>query len=65
MSRISTTIIEQLKRKEERNWEKVFWLIDFHETLFPAHWNKNQENKPYPDAVPVLAISNPSPLITV
>jgi len=30
------------KLKKERGWDKLYWCIDFHDTLFPARYDSSQ-----------------------
>ena len=40
---------------KDRNWEKIFWCVDFHDTIMPGSYTKNDgSNEYYPKAVSVL-----------
>lgn len=40
--------------KKAKNWEKVFWVIDAHDTIFHGLYERLQENVFYPFAKEVL-----------
>ena len=44
------------KRMKERNWEKIYVLVDIHDTVFEACYHNKEEYKWYPFAREVLDI---------
>ena len=44
------------KRMKERNWEKIYVLVDIHDTVFEACYHNKEEYKWYPFAKEVLDI---------
>lgn len=43
-------------RMEERNWEKIYVLVDIHDTIFEACYHNKEEYKWYPYAKDTLDI---------
>lgn len=41
-------------QKAIRNWERVFWMIDVHDTIFPGFYMENQTLDFYSEAKEVL-----------
>jgi len=44
------------KRMKERNWEKIYVLVDIHDTVFEACYHDKEEHKWYPYAKKALDI---------
>ena len=44
------------KRMKERNWEKIYVLVDIHDTVFEACYHNKEEYKWYPFAKEALDI---------
>ena len=44
------------KRMKERNWEKIYVLVDIHDTIFEACYRNKEEYKWYPYAKEALDI---------
>lgn len=44
------------KRMKERNWEKIYVLVDIHDTIFEACYHNKEEHKWYPYAKECLDI---------
>lgn len=44
------------KRMKERNWEKIYVLVDIHDTVFEACYHEKEEHKWYPFAKEALEI---------
>jgi len=44
------------KRMKERNWEKIYVLVDIHDTVFEACYHEKEEYKWYPFAKEALEI---------
>ena len=44
------------KRMKERNWEKIYVLVDIHDTVFEACYHEKEEHKWYPFAKEALDI---------
>lgn len=44
------------KRMKKRNWEKIYVLVDIHDTVFEACYHKKEEYKWYPFAKEALDI---------
>ena len=44
------------KRMKERNWEKIYVLVDIHDTIFEACYHNKEEHKWYPYAKEALDI---------
>ena len=42
------------KRMKERNWEKIYVLVDIHDTVFEACYHNKEEHKCYPYAKKAL-----------
>jgi hypothetical protein len=42
------------KLKKERGWDKLYWCIDFHDTLFPARYDSSQTVEISASAIEVL-----------
>ena len=42
------------KRKKEKKWEKIYVLVDIHDTIFPACYNNKENYRFYPYAEEVL-----------
>ena len=47
-------IAKAYAQKDERGWDKVFWMIDMHDTIVPGLYDTTQEFKFYPHAREVL-----------
>ena len=45
-----------LKRMEECNWDKIYVLVDLHDTIFEACYYENEEYKWYPYAKETLEL---------
>lgn len=44
------------KRMKDRNWEKIYVLVDIHDTVFEACYHEKEEHKWYPFAKEALEI---------
>jgi len=44
------------KRMKDRNWEKIYVLVDIHDTVFEACYHEKEEHKWYPFAKETLDI---------
>ena len=44
------------KRMKDRNWEKIYVLVDIHDTVFEACYHEKEEHKWYPFAKEALDI---------
>ena len=44
------------KRMKDRNWEKIYVLVDIHDTVFEACYHDKEEHKLYPYAKEALDI---------
>ena len=44
------------KRMKDRNWEKIYVLVDIHDTVFEACYHKKEKHKWYPFAKEALEI---------
>ena len=44
------------KRMRDRNWEKIYVLVDIHDTVFEACYHEKEEHKWYPFAKEALDI---------
>ena len=44
------------KRMKDRNWEKIYVLVDIHDTIFEACYHEKEEHKWYPFAKEALEI---------
>ena len=44
------------KRMKDRNWEKIYVLVDIHDTIFEACYHNKEEHKWYPFAKECLDI---------
>jgi len=51
---LSDAIISAFKKKEERKWERLYWMIDVHDTMFPGEYREGQGYSLGPEAVEVL-----------
>jgi hypothetical protein len=52
---LKETIKREFHKMEERGWDKIFWCIDFHDTIMPGSYTKDDgKNEFYPDAIRVL-----------
>ena len=46
------------KRMKDRNWEKIYVLVDIHDTIFEACYHEKENHKWYPFAKEALQIMN-------
>jgi hypothetical protein len=46
------------KRMKDRNWEKIYVLVDIHDTIFEAWYHEKENHKWYPFAKEALQIMN-------
>ena len=53
------------KRMKERNWEKIYVLVDIHDTVFDACYHDKEEHKWYPYAKKALDIMTHSQHISL
>ena len=53
------------KRMKERNWEKIYVLVDIHDTVFEACYHNKEEYKWYPYAKKALDIMTHSQQISL
>ena len=44
------------KRMKNRNWEKIYVLVDIHDTVFEACYHDKEKHKWYPYAKEALGI---------
>jgi hypothetical protein len=51
---IRDAIISAFRKKKERNWTKMYWAIDVHDTIFQGEYASNQKYDPSPEAIEVL-----------
>lgn len=54
-----------LKRMKEYNWEKIYVLVDIHDTVFEACYHDKEEHKWYPYAKKALDIMTHSQQISL
>ena len=54
-----------LKRMKEHNWEKIYVLVDIHDTVFEACYHDKEEHKWYPYAKKALDIMTHSQQISL
>lgn len=54
-----------LKRMKEHNWEKIYVLVDIHDTVFEACYHDKEERKWYPYAKKALDIMTHSQQISL
>ena len=63
MKSIEDQIVRLYESVEERNWNRVYWAIDLHDTVITGVYNKfNVGAKLYPDAKEVLDFLYDDPL---
>ena len=43
-----------LERKKEQGWEKIYILIDIHDTIFKACYENEETYEPFPHAIITL-----------
>ena len=53
---ITKSFDSALKRMKDRNWEKIYVLVDVHDTIFEACYHDKEEYKWYPFAKECLDI---------
>ena len=53
---IITSFENAFKRMKERNWEKIYVLVDIHDTIFEACYHNEEEHKWFPYAKEALEI---------
>lgn len=53
---IVTQIIESFKIKQERNWEKVYYLFDIHGTILKPSYTNDNNHEFYPFAKEALQL---------
>ena len=53
---IEKSFDKAFKRMRERNWEKIYVLVDIHDTIFEACYHNTEEFKWYPHAKEALQI---------
>jgi hypothetical protein len=51
---ISDAIKSAFKKCKERGWDKMYWMIDVHDTILKGEYSSNQSYNPPPDAIEVL-----------
>ena len=54
---LKKAIKNEFQKMKDRGWEKIFFAIDFHDTIMPGSYTKDDgENKFYPKAIEVLKL---------
>jgi hypothetical protein len=53
---IENSFDRAFKRMKDRNWEKIYVLVDIHDTVFEACYHEKEEYKWYPFAKETLEI---------
>ncbi len=52
---LKQAIKNEFQKMKDRNWDKMFWCIDFHDTIMPGSYTKDDGNNEfYPKAIEVL-----------
>lgn len=54
--KITTSFEGAFKRMKDRNWDKIYVLVDIHDTIFEACYHNKEEYKWYPYAKETLDI---------
>ena len=62
---ITTSFEGAFKRMKERNWDKIYVLVDIHDTVFEACYHNKEEHKWYPYAKECLDIMSHSQQISL
>lgn len=54
---LQKAILKQFDNMRARGWDKIFWAIDFHDTIMPGTYTSDDDNEQfYPGAVETLNI---------
>ena len=54
---IQDTIYREFDKMNKRGWNKIYWAIDFHDTILPGMYTKDDgATEFYPDAIEALKI---------
>lgn len=52
---LKKAIKKEFKKMESRGWDKIFWMVDFHDTIMPGSYTKDDGDVDfYPHATDVL-----------
>jgi hypothetical protein len=52
---LQKAIEKEFKKMKDKGWDKIFWMVDFHDTIMPGSYKKDDgDSEFYPDAVEVL-----------
>lgn len=57
---ISDAIISAFKKKQERGWDKIYWMIDVHDTILKGEYSSFQDYNPPKEAIEVLKMLSSS-----